>query len=360
MLPEEMQYILYRRKSQGHFANGVPYEYSASRIRSDMKHAGWVDPPSEEEIRDFLEIKRNSLHDRILEMARGGSTMADIRTWCEYSLDCIIPIPSLSQITAENILSRYDYFNFEINKVAREEQVDILIAKRREMGPETSMPLIIEEMEKKGIFNLTDEITRTDFYTEGDLLRILMDLEEEALSEIREFTKEGLSTPEILRKLSEDRSPIFTDSELHEMVNTSVRKNRISIIADSVRSMTVSEIWSFIDGVKAFQALRTSHNGAGPISERLGIDPSVVEKIGEYVEGKEIEPDDPYFQLYRLTLRDYAQLVKLLRAYVVWRRLFAFVRPLEASTSRDLMRAIIEGFSEENGIDPDLFELFLY
>lgn len=361
MLPEEMQYILYRKKSQGYFANGVPYEYPTSKIREDMKKAGWIDPPSEAEIRDFLDIKKTSLKERVLDMARSGKEVADIRLWCEYSLDCPIPISPLSQVSAESILSRYDYFNFEVSRMIREEQVDILIAKRREMGPDTDVKEVLKEQERTGLMNLQDEITRPNFYSEGDLLRVLMDLEDEALLDIKEYTREGMSTQDILRKASERRSPIFTEAELPDIVEINVRKYRFSIIATSIRAMPVSDIWNFIDSVKAVQALKTSDDDISVIATKIGLDPALLQSVREYQKGREVDPEDPYLQLSMLTTRDCIQLLRLLRGYITWRGMFHFIRPDgKPSNGQEFMRKIVEGYSEDNGFDPSLFELFLY
>lgn len=361
MKTEEMQYILYRRKTQSYFLNGVPFEYPSTRIRLDMKRAGMAEPPSEAEIENFLNEKIRESSEMILSMPLSGRNIGEIRSWCEHSLECPIPIPSLNQVMAENILSRFDYFNFFVNKVVKNRQLEVLFRHRRQNGPEIDIGKVISEIDRSGLYSLQDEITRTRFYSEGDMLRLLMEEEENSMDVIVHLIDSGLPDTEIVNRCVSESLTVFTDAELPSIVEETARKHRIGEIAKTVRNYNANGIWSFIGVIEAYQMLRITSEGPSATAEKLGIEPEILEKIRKY-EGEVIPGEgDPYYHLSHTLTRDLPVLSKLLRAYLSWRSTFHFVnqgyRPASAQES---MQMIIQGFSEQNGVDPRLFESLLY
>lgn len=361
MKPDEIQYILYRVKSQSYFQNGIPYEYPATRIRQDMKRAGFSDLPTEVELENFVQWKKDEMAGRIIGMASDGMSMADIRTWCEYSLDCPVPIPSLNQVTAENILARFDYFNFVINKISRQRQMDVLIRHRSEHGTSLDIGGVIRDLENSGLYALQDEITKTSFYSEGDLLRILMEEEENSIKAMNEYIRSGLSEEEIVKICREDNCFIFTDKEIIRLIEESMLKHRLTEISKQIKSMQTGEIWNFINVVDGYQVWRITKDDISTVATKVGIDATTLETLKAYEEETKPRQDDYFYHLSKMKTRELNQLSKMLRAYVSWRSMFHFIRKeFRPSSPQDLMQLIIEGFSGENGIDPVLFRCFLY
>lgn len=359
--PEEVQYVLYRIKSQSFFRNSVPHEYSASNIRMDMRKGGFMDLPSEVEIENFINWKKEQLSRRIIDFVNNGIPLSQIRTWCEYSLDCPVPIPSLNQVTAEGILSRFDYFNFVINKIARQEQLDILIRHRKEKGTDIDINLVMIEMENSGIYTLQDEITRTSFYTEGDLLRILMEEEEDALNSINNYIDEGLSRDEVIKRCLDENCHVFKANELPRIIDRRFASYRLSKIARRVREMETSEIWHLINVVETYQMYRITGEKPDLITEETENGSGALETLTLYESDKKPNKEDHLFQLSQMDVGELRQLAKILRAYLTWRGIFYFVKKkTRSSTPNELMLTIIEAFSKENGIDSILFRTFLY
>lgn len=361
MRPEEIEYVLYRVKTQSFFKDSITHEYPASQIRSDMKKGGLHDPPSEVEIENFINWKKEELSQRILGFAKEGITLGQIRTWCEYSLDCIIPIPSLNQVTAEGILSRFDYFNHVINKIVMQEQLDVLIRHRRDKGTSIDINSVMNDLENSGIYAMQDEITRTRFYSQGDLLRILMQEEEEALQGIDGYVSEGLSRDEVLKHCIDEYCHIFKSKELENLIDQRITYHRISQIANRVRTMRTNEILNFINVVEGYQMYRITGEKPETVSGETGNDSGMLESLTLFEKDNEPSHDNYLFQLSQLGIVELRQLVKLLRAFLVWKGLFYFMKKTDkASSPNELLLSIIEAFSRENGIDSNFFKCFLY
>lgn len=361
MRPEEAQYVLYRLKTQSDFQNGKPNEYPSARIRADMKKSGFEDPPSETEIDNFIGWKKEELSRRILGLIGQGVSISDVRTWCEHSLDCPLPIESLSQVTADGILSRFNYFNHVICNIARQRQLDVLIQHRREKGTNLDVNSVIMELENSGLYRMQDEITRTTFYSEGDLLRILMEEEEDAIRNINDQIHEGMSRKEILKQCLDLGCFIFKENELKQIIDENILKYRISKIASRIRGMQASEVWGFINVVEGYQLYRITGETAETAAEKAGIDVSVIHLLREYENGVKSDLGDHLYHLSQLGIGELRQLSKLLRAFLAWRGVFHFMKKdSKPGSPADLMLSIIDSFSGENGVDSGLFRCFLY
>lgn len=360
MEPEARGYILHRFKTMSYFSSCLPYEYAPHLIRSDMEKAGFLIIPSDHEIEEVLEDAKGMSRSRILSMLRAGRSLSEIREWCEYSLNCPIPIPSVSQVRMNDLLSRFDYFNYELNRIVREERIRMAIEERRSKGVLFDPARVVFEYDEAGIANLADEFTRVDPSDHDEIMEMIRDAESNSDEILVALMFENLKRDTLVERASENHDVIYSRDELPLVLEDLIRRERFSIIAHEVARMGNSEIWNLINTVEAYKMWKLSRNfEANPYDDRSP-DNQMLEMLKIYEQSSDTLREGYLFQVSKLSTSDLSHLVRLSQGYISWRSTFHYLQSgTTALNGSDLSRLITDGFSQEHGMEPSIFRMFL-
>lgn len=360
MDPEARQYILHRFKTMSYFSNCVPYEYSSHMIKADMERAAISDIPSEDEIDQVIESAKSKARDIILGMLASGKKVGSIREWCEFSLECPVPILPVSSVSINSLLVRYDYFNYEINRILREEQISIAMAERKKEGILFDASRLGYEFDDRGITNLSDDFTRVDLMTVEEISEAINDAEVISDDIIRSYIYDDPDSNEVLEKSRNDRNIVYSEEELVSVISDVTKKERFRILSREIARMGTSEMWNLINTVEAFRMYSLSKKFEFNPFDESSPDNKMLEMMKTYAESRDDLREGYLFQASRLNPTDLSQLTRLIQGYITWKGLFHFLPPGHTfSSGSDLSRSIVEGFSQEHGMDPDLFGMFL-
>lgn len=360
MEPEARQYILHRFKTMSYFSNCVPYEYSSHLIRGDMEKAKMLNLPEEEDIAEVISSAKLTSKEVILGMLRDGRKISDIREWCEFSLECPVPILSVSSVSINDLLARYDYFNYEINRVLREEQISIAMAERKGRGMLFDPSRLRYEFEDRGIGNMSDEFTKVELMSTEELSDAIRDAEATSDDIIRAYIYDDPFEETILDKARGDRNIVYSEEELVPVISYLIKKERFFIISREVARMGTSEMWNLINTVEAFRMYTLSKKFEfNPFDERSP-DSKMLDMMKTYAESRDDLREGYLFQASRLNASDLSQLIRLIQGYITWKGLFHFLPPGQTfQNDNQLSRNIVDGFSQEHGMDPELFRMLL-
>ncbi len=356
---EARQYILHRFKTMSYYSNCVPYEYAPHLIKSDMEKAGFQPAPDESEIEEVISEAKLSARDKIITMLRESRSLSEIREWCEFALQCPVPIPSVSSVSMNQLLMRYDYFNYELNRIVREEQISASIRERKEKGIMFDSAKLIRELERNGIHDMSDEFTKLETMKSDEINEVIRDAEENSENAILNYVVEGHSRDEITRMAEADDDIAFSAEEVPQVIEGITRKERFSIITREVARMDTSEMWNLINNIESYRMWRLSAKGNGGISSVLE-ESQMQEMLKLYEQSRDSLKEGYLFQVSKLGNTDLSLLVRLIQGYISWRGAFYYMPQNNTLLDeRDLSKSILEGFSHEHGMDPEIFRMFL-
>lgn len=358
--PEIKQYIMHRFKTMSHFSECVPYEYPPHQIRSDMEKAGIDHIPDEYEIEDVISSSKLYSRAKVLSMLRDGRTIAEIREWCEFSLDCPIPIMPVSSMNINDILVRFDYFNYEINRIIREEQITIAAVERKREGILFDSTRLRYEFEDRGLTPVSDEFTRITVMTQDEINESIMEVEQTSDDIIRSLLYEDPDVERVTDKARDDPDIVYSEEEISPVVYNLLRGERFAIITREVARMGTSEMWNLINTIEAFKMYGLSKNLESSRFDDNSPDNKMLDMMKTYAESHDSLKEGYLFQVSRLNISDLSQLVRLIQGLISWRGLFHFIPGGQFFTSEsELARNVLEGFSQEHGVDPSLFRMFI-
>jgi len=352
-------YILHRFKTMSYFSNCVPYEYPPHMIKSDMEKASMEHMAEEEQIEELLYTVKAESKEKILQMLKESRKLSEIRDWSEYSLDCPVPIPSVNSVNMNQLLSRYDYFNYELNRIVREEQISIAMRERREQGVMFDTVKLSREFERQGLVDSSDEFTKLQVMGEGELLEAIDEAEENSRAIILDYILEDAEKDEIIKKVSENSNMVFSKDEIPQVIDNLTRKERFSTITREVARMGTSEMWTLINNIEAFKMWRMSDRSKEPGMGQI-MENQMLEMLKIYEQSGDSLKEGYLFQVSKLNNSDLAQLVRLIQGFISWKGAFYYLPPnLILSNEKELSKLMIEGFSHEHGMDPEIFRMFL-
>jgi hypothetical protein len=337
-------FIIDRYKKMSYITGYIPVEYGAKDIISDMKKAGIEEAITEDEINAFLEKSRNTSYEKILGKIKEGHSVFDIMQWCRLSTDCVIPICSLQCSVSGADDVAYGYFNFEVKRIIENELERILRGFRKEHGPEYNIADILSVLDKDNLFRVSMEMGM-DIH-EDKVRTIISDFEKNSILLITDYVLKSWSEAEVMEKIENDTNIVFGHSELLDIIPDIMRKERFRIIGKTVVGMKNNEVLAFIGAVEKMRLLKMIRSDTG-----LGGGPE---------NGSENYSSEYMTHTAALSQDDLSVLIETLRAYMNWRSLLSFVRPLQTIPGKlELADSIIDGFSESNGINGELFRTFV-
>ncbi len=337
-------FIIDRYKKMSYITGYIPVEYSEKEIISDMKKAGIDEVLTESEIGIFLEKSKNATREKVLAKIKEGNSVFDIMQWCRLSTDCVIPVCNLqcSVSGSENVA--FDYFNYEVKRIIENELERILRICRKDLGAAYSVEDLFQALDREKLHSITMEMGMD---VSADKLRTMIsDFEKNSILIITGYVLKSWSVPEAMEKSESDPNVVFGHSELLGIVPEIIRKERYRAIGRSVVAMKNNEILSLIWAVEKMRLLKM-------IRTDTGMD-------GEPGTGPENYSSEYMRHAASLSQDDLTDLIEILRAYLNWRSLFSFVRPVLARPGKDdFADSVISGFSESNGISRELFKTFV-
>ncbi len=357
----EKAYILQRFKSMSYYSNCVPYEYSPHLIKSDMIKADFPAIPDEDEILRVLDEAKYYAKERFLAMLKGNLPLSKIREWCEYSIQCPVPIPALSEVNMNQLLGRYDYFNYELNRVVRASQISMAIQERKETGIMFDPVKLARRFDSEGIRDMSDEFTKLDTIRIEELEDIIREAENNSEYMILTYILDGHSKEEILRMAEVDEDVPFSNEEIPQVVDGLIRKERFSTITREIARMETSEMWNLINNIESFRMWRLSSKNGKDIKQEKQEENQMLEMLKMYEQSKDNLKEGYLFQVSKLSSSDLSLLVRLIQGYIAWKGAFYYLqKDAVIIDGNDLSNKILKGFSHEHGMDPDIFRMFLY
>ncbi len=357
---EIRQYILSRFRTMSFYSDCLPNEYSPYLIRQDLIKGEFSEIPSEEEIDRIISDAKSWTSNKIIDMIKNGKSVSEIRDWCEYAPMCTVPIPPVNTLSVNGLLSRFDYFNYELNRIVREEEINTAMSQRKTQGPLFDSNKIEKELEKMGFSNLTDEFTRVDSMTAEEVLEIIRNAEETAEENIMQYLMQNPDHRTVMLKAEDDPDVVFSPEELPMIIDEMIRKQRFLIIAKEVTQMGNGEMWNLINNIEAYKVYRTSQQLTGKESSSKKLDNQMTDMLKLYQQSTDSLKEGYMFQIAKLSIEDLTQLVRLIQGYIFWKGAFYYLPQVrQPIDEEELARRIVDGFSNEHGMDPSVFMMFL-
>lgn len=316
--------------------------------------------PVEEDIEDVISEGKRFTARSIIDMIHNGKGVAAIREWCEYSPKCTIPITSVNTLSVNGLLSRYDYFNYEINRIIREEEIRIVIEERRVQGPQFNAAKVEKQLESAGYGNLTDDFTRVDAMTAPEIVQIADEVEQRSMVAILDALLDNPDEKSVASELQSDPEIVFSEDELPNQIYETKRRHRFLLIAQELSRMNNGEMWDLVNNIESFKIYRTSQELTGKLPESKFPDNQMTEMLKLYQHGSDSLHEGYIFQIARLSIPDLTQLVRLIQGLIHWRSAFYYMPRIKGPIDKsELADMIVEGFSSEHGMDPDIYMMFL-
>lgn len=343
-----------------HYANCIPNEYSPYLIRQDMIKSEFNEIPIEEDIEEVISEGKRFTANRIIDMIQNGKGVAEIREWCEYSQKCTIPITSVNTLSVNGLLSRFDYFNYELNRIIREEEIRVIIEERRKQGALFDATKVEKKLEAVGYGNLTDDFSRVDAIDVSEIVQIADEVEQRSQVAILDALLGNADEKVVVEEMLSNPEIVFSEEELLEQVHDVKRKHRFLLIAQELSHMGNTEMWDLVNNIESFKIYRTSQELTGRLPDSKFPDNQMTEMLKLYQYGTDSLHEGYMFQIARLSIPDLTQLVRLIQGLIYWRSTFHYVPrivgPIDKTELSDL---IVKGFSSEHGMDPSIFMMFL-
>lgn len=360
MEDKERDYILHRFKTMSYFSNCVPYEYPPHLIESDMIKAGYDNIPSEEQISDtILEVKEQAKK-MVIGMLKEGKAVSDIREWCEHSLECPVPIPAVNSVNMNQLLSRYDYFNYEINRIVREEQIVMALEDRKEKGGLFDSVRLSHDFEHYGITDMSDEFTKIETMKEIELDEVVEEAEKNSNSIVMEYMLDDPDQSTVFEKASSNHDVVYGREELLQVITDLIRRERFTIISREVARMGTSEMWNLINNVEAYKLWILSRQFENKGLNGQLQDNQMLEMLKMYEQSTDSLKEGYLFQVSKLNTTELSHLIRLIQGYISWKSVFHYLpQGSLPSTNEELSRLIVNGFAHEHGMDPEIFKKFL-
>lgn len=357
---ETKEYILHRFKSMSYFSNCVPYEYSPHLIRSDLEKADLQAVPDEDDIQRVIDEAKYYAREKILAMLKASMPLSRLREWCEYSPQCPVPIPSLGNVSMNRLLDRFDYFNYELNRLVRESQISMAIQERKQNGIMFDAMKLAKKFERDGLRDISDEFSKLDTMDIEEINETIKEAEDNAEKMILNYILQGHSRDEIIRMTEVDDDIPFSNEEIPQVVDALVRKERFSTITREIARMETSEMWNLINNIESFRMWRLSIKNGKESNSTKQNDNKMLEMLKLYEQSKDNLKEGYLFQVSKLGNTDLSQLVRLIQGLIAWKGAFYYMpKGVVIRDGNDLSNQILEGFSHEHGMDPDIFRMFL-
>lgn len=358
-VPDQMaQFVIMRFRTMSYFAGCVPNEYSSLQIRGDMLKAGFRDVPDEAGIDDIISRAKCVAYDAIFRMLMERKPIAEIREWCELSPMSTIPVSPISTVNMNTILTRFDYFNYEVNRILRKKQVELAMQERKKSGSDFSVRSMGSVYEGLGLTEVSDEFTRIMLLGMDELSSII----EERLSASRELILgmllENPDRDSVAGMASSSPEIVFSEGEIMEVVDDIIDQERLSIITREVSRMATREIWDFINTVDSYRIDRYARLSTGSNSPTNN-NTQALETLRMNEQKKDSLREGYMFQVSRLTNGELSHLVRLIQAYISWKNTFHYLDRVHYPSASDLAGAILDGFSHEHGVSPEAFRRFI-
>ncbi len=352
--------IIQRFRLMSNYSGGVPNEYSAHLIRQDLEKAGFSNLPEDDEIDSIVADSKQFSTIKVIQMIHEGKSVSEIREWCEMSPYCTIPIPPVGSLAMGGLLARFDYFNYELNRIVREDEINTALKERKQLGPLFDPARVERELEMAGYSRLNDDFTRVDTMSGPEIAYIVREAEERSRVEIEDYLRQDLNEKALLSKLADDPDVVFSEDELPQIISDVLRSRRFSIIAKEISQMGNSEMWNLINNIESYKVYRTSREISGKPPDQALKDNQMTEMMKLYEQSRDSLSEGYLFQISRLSIPDLTQLIRLIEGYIFWRGAFYYMPRNEAPIDlEELSKMIVDGFSGEHGLDPALFRMFL-